>query len=196
MGQPEGGADQGSDSSVDVGGTEPTPKWLRFPIVGIAASAGGIEAFSQMLASLPADSGIAIIFVLHLSPHRESILAELLGEQAHIPVVQITDGMRIEPNRVYVTPPNVQIDLEAGVLHLHPRPTDASQHTPADYFFSSLAAAAQSRAIGVVLSGSAADGSMGIREIKAVGGITLAQDPNTAKFGPEPDSGGRRQTYQ
>lgn len=166
-----------------VGDAEPAPsQWLRFPVVGIAASAGGLEAFSQLLAALPADSGIALIFVLHLSPHRDSMLAELLRGQAHIPVTQITDGMKIEPDHVYVTPPNAQIDITDGLLRLQPRPNDASQHTPADYFFSSLAQAAQSRAIGVVLSGTATDGAMGIREIKAVGGITMAQEPGTAKF--------------
>jgi two-component system, chemotaxis family, CheB/CheR fusion protein len=162
--------------------TEAKSEGTSFPIVGVGASAGGLEAFSQILSALPADAGVAVVFVLHLSPHRDSMLATLLSGQAHIPVLQITDGMKIEPNHVYVTPPNAQIDILDGALRLQPRPSDASQHTPVDHFFTALAQAAQSRAIGVVLSGTAADGSFGLREIKAVGGITLAQDPGTAKF--------------
>lgn len=156
--------------------------WPGFPVVGVGASAGGLEAFSQLLAALPSDSGVALIFVLHLSPHRESLLAGLLKTHSHLPVVQITDGMAIEPNRVYVTPPNVEVEIEGGQLRLRPRPTDATQHAPIDHFLTSLAAAAQHRAIGVILSGTAADGAVGLREIKAVGGIALAQDPATAKF--------------
>src|SRR5579862_6655759 len=156
--------------------------WPSFPIVGVGASAGGLEAFSQLVDALPDDSAIAIVFVLHLSPHRDSMLAELLAVHAHFPVLQITDGMKIEPNHIYVTPPNAQIDIASGVFRLQPRPSDATQHNPIDYFFGSLAQTAQSRAIGVVLSGTAADGAFGLREIKVVGGITMAQEPSTAKF--------------
>jgi chemotaxis response regulator CheB len=94
-----------TETAVDAVGAEPAvPQWLNFPIVGVAASAGGLEAFSQLLGALPSDSGIALVFVLHLAPHRDSMLAELLRSQAHIPVMQITDGMKIEPDHVYVTP--------------------------------------------------------------------------------------------
>jgi two-component system CheB/CheR fusion protein len=153
-----------------------------FPIVGVGASAGGLEAFSQLLAALPPSLGMAIIFVQHLAPKRDSMLPELLGHATSMPVVQIVEGVVIEPDHVYVTPPNVQVDLVAGQLHLSPRPSDSSQYTPVDHFFRSLAEGAQSRAIAVVLSGTAADGASGLREIKAVGGIALAQEPGTAKF--------------
>jgi two-component system CheB/CheR fusion protein len=168
--------------------TAVTPEWPDFPVVGVGASAGGLEAFSQILAVLAPDSGVAIVFVQHLSPNRDSMLAELLGNQSSIPVVQISDGMPIEPNHVYVTPPNVQLDILNGQLRLVPRPSDLSQHTPVDHFFHSLAEAAQGHAIGVVLSGTASDGASGLKEIKAVGGIAIAQTPESAKFSGMPSA--------
>jgi hypothetical protein len=168
--------------------TAVTPEWPGFPVVGVGASAGGLEAFSQMLAVLAPDSGVAIVFVQHLSPNRDSMLAELLGNQSSIPVVQISDGMPIEANHVYVTPPNVQLDILNGQLRLVPRPSDLSQHTPVDHFFHSLAVAAQGHAIGVVLSGTASDGASGLKEIKAVGGIAIAQTPESAKFSGMPSA--------
>jgi two-component system CheB/CheR fusion protein len=153
-----------------------------FSIVGIGASAGGFEAFSQLLEGLPPDARLAIIFVQHLAPQHESALTALLGTHSRMPVVEVTDGMRLEANHVYVVPPNVQMDLADGRLHLTPRPRDRSQYTPIDHFFRSLARALKQNAIGVVLSGTASDGADGLREIKVVGGIALAQDPDTARY--------------
>src|SRR5262249_2117822 len=124
----------------------------------------------------------AFVFVQHLSPQHESSLATLLGARTSLPVVQAADGMKIETNHVYVAPPNAQMEIVNGVLHLLPRPLDRSQFTPIDFFLESVARWAQERAIAVILSGTASDGSLGIREIKAVGGFTIAQKPDSAKY--------------
>ena len=154
-----------------------------FPVVGIGASAGGLEAFSQLLGVLPSNNGMALVFVQHLSPKHESMLAELLTGATNMPVVQISDGMKVEPDHVYVAPPGAQVAIrEDGQLHLVPRPEDRTQHTPIDSFLRTLAEYAQERSVGVVLSGNASDGSIGLKEIKAVGGIALAQDPKSAKY--------------
>jgi two-component system, chemotaxis family, CheB/CheR fusion protein len=151
-------------------------------IVGVGASAGGLEAFSQLLRSVPGDAGVAIVFVQHLAPQHDSALVPLLTGQTAMPVIQVTEGLRVLPNRVYVIPPNVQMKISGGELHLTPRPDDRSQYTPVDSFLTSLAEACQARAMAVVLSGTASDGALGIREIKAAGGITFAQSPESAKY--------------
>jgi len=156
-------------------------------VVGVGASAGGLEAFSQLLESLPDRVTFSFIFVQHLSPQHESALPALLGTKTRLPVVQVVDGMRIEPGHVYVIPPNVQMGISDSILHLTTR-TAGMQFAPVDYFFQSLAAWAQSHAVGVILSGTASDGAAGIREIKAAGGITIAQQPTTAKYDGMPRS--------
>src|SRR5436305_7933939 len=154
----------------------------NFPIVGIGASAGGLEAASQLLHSLPPRLGAALILVQHLAPMHESVLPELLSAAGRLPVVQVREGMTIEPDRLHVIPPNAQLSITAGKLRLNPRPEDRSQHKPVDFFFRSLASYAQDRAIAVVLSGTDSDGAAGIREVKGTGGITIAQEPKTAKY--------------
>ena len=153
-----------------------------FTIVGVGASAGGFEAFAQFLEGLPALPNLAIIFVQHLAPHHASSLASLLSGHTPLPVVEATEGARIVPNRVYVVPPNVQMELVDGHLHLGRRPEDRSQYNPIDFFFRSLARSLRGHAIGVVLSGTASDGALGLSEIKSMEGITFAQDPATAKY--------------
>jgi two-component system CheB/CheR fusion protein len=173
-----------SSVSFELPGLTPLePDLSNVPtVVGIGASAGGLEAFSQLLDSLPRDVNAAIVFVQHLSPQHESVLPSLLAAHTQLPVVQVTDGLPIAPRHIFVIPPNVQMGITDGVLHLLPRALDRSQFTPIDFFFQSLARWAQSRAIGVILSGTASDGAAGIREIKAVGGFTIAQKPRTAKY--------------
>src|SRR5258706_6843958 len=155
---------------------------LRLRIVGVGASAGGLEAFSTLLQGLPANPGVAIVFIQHLAPQHVSALVPLLSGQSDLPVVQAGHGMEVEANRVYVIPPNTQMVIIGRSLHLSARPDDRSQYTPIDAFFSSLAETAGSRAIGVILSGTASDGALGVREIKAAGGITIAQMPESAKY--------------
>ncbi len=153
-----------------------------FGIVGVGASAGGFEAFAQLLEGLPRDPNLAIIFVQHLAPNHASSLASLLAGHTPLPVLEATEGVRVAPNRVYVVPPNTQMELIDGHLHLGRRPADRSQYNPIDFFFRSLARALGPHAIGVVLSGTASDGALGICEIKTMEGITFAQDPATAKY--------------
>ena len=151
-------------------------------VVAVGASAGGLDAFSQILERLARTPNVAFVFLQHLSPQHESTLPALLAAKTPLPVVQATDGIRIEANHVYVMPPNVHMEVVDGCLGLLPRPHDRSQFTPIDLFFESLARWAQERAIGVILSGTASDGAVGIKEIKAVGGFTIAQTPASAKY--------------
>jgi two-component system CheB/CheR fusion protein len=159
-----------------------SPEPLPMTIVGVGASAGGLEAFSQLLDALPSTAGLAVILVQHLAPDHPSNLAELLASHTRMRVTQVTNGASVERDHVYVIPPNMQMVIEDGTLRLSPRPTDRTQHTPIDTFFESLARLPDARVIAAVLSGTASDGAHGIREVKAAGGITLAQDPSSAKY--------------
>ena len=160
-----------------------------FPIVGVGASAGGLEAFTQLLAHIPEDSGMAFVFIQHLDPNHASLLDESLARATRLKVVRAEDGMPVKPDEVYVIPPDADLGIAAGRLTLQPRQRqDRGSHLPIDAFFRCLAAEHHSRAIGVVLSGTASDGTEGLRAIKAEDGITFAQDPRSAKFGGMPDS--------
>ena len=159
------------------------------PIVGVGASAGGLDAFRQLLAHVPADSGLAIVLVQHLDATRASLLSEALAQATEMKVAQAEDGVRVEPNRVYVIPPDAQMAIEHGTLKLSPLEVDERRpHLPIDFFLRSLAADRGRQAIGVVLSGTASDGTAGLAAIRANGGITFAQDPRSARFGEMPQS--------
>ena len=155
------------------------------PVVGIGASAGGLEAFHEILQALPDNTGVAFVFIQHLDPRHVSILSELLAKSTRMPVLQVKDQMRVEPNKVYVIPPNVGMRLSDGKLLLTERTGGPGPHLPIDEFFRSLAEDRGSRAIAVILSGTASDGTLGLRAVKGAGGITLAQD-HTAKFDAMP----------
>jgi two-component system CheB/CheR fusion protein len=155
------------------------PRGHAFPIVGIGGSAGGLDAFTRLLHALPTDTDMAFVIVQHLDPHHSSHLADILTKSTSMPVRNVEDGMRIAPNEVYVIPPNRTMVLEDGVLRLVPR--DPGVHLPVDAFFTSLARVQGSRAIGVILSGNASDGSQGVRAIKEECGLTFAQDEASAQ---------------
>src|SRR5262245_44100879 len=159
-----------------------------FPVVGIRAHAGGLDAFRQSLEQLPADTGMAFVLVQHLGPKRESILAELLSKASKMSVKEVKDGMRVEPDCVYVIPRNTNMAIENGALRLSPREAQRGQHRPIDHFLRSLAVEKRDRAIGVILSGTASDGTRGLEVIKAEGGITFAQDEKTAEYDGMPRS--------
>jgi len=161
---------------------------ISFPVVGIGVSAGGLEAFSALLKSLPADTGMAFVLVQHLAPAYESMLTELLARATTMPVTEITDGLQIKPNHVYVIPPNANLGLLHGVLHLMPRNAVPGHYLPIDYFMRALAEDQGSKAIGIILSGTASDGVLGLKEIKAVGGITFAQEEESAAYNGMPHS--------
>jgi two-component system CheB/CheR fusion protein len=149
---------------------------LSFPIVGIGASAGGLEAFSELLKHLPVDTGMGFVLVQHLDPKHESGLTQLLARVTSMPVREVTNNLRVEANQVYVIPPNTNLAIEQSVLKLQPRPMGRTPPRSIDFFFESLAQDQRERAIGVILSGTATDGTVGLEAIKAEGGITFAQD--------------------
>lgn len=153
----------------------------HFPIVGIGASAGGLEAFSELLKHIPPKTGLAFVIIQHLDPDRESALPELLSRVTSIPVTEITDRLLVKPDHVYVIPPKSVAEIEDGTLKLRPRSGSIAGHRTIDLFFESLAEDSRERAIGVILSGTASDGTKGLEAIKAEGGITFAQD-DSAKY--------------
>jgi two-component system, chemotaxis family, CheB/CheR fusion protein len=158
-----------------------------FPIVAIGASAGGLEAISKFLESVAPNLGIAYVIIQHLSPSYQSILPELLERKTKMKVFQVTDGMHVQPDCVYVIPPNAYMSIVDSKLTLSPRSkTDIGYHS-IDHFLMALAPIYQNNAIAVILSGTATDGTEGIRAIKAEGGITFAQD-ESAKFRGMPDN--------
>jgi two-component system CheB/CheR fusion protein len=159
-----------------------------FPIVGIGASAGGFEAFQQLLAQLPAETGMAFVFVQHLDPRHESKLADLLTKTSKISVVEATHGLAVRPDHVYTISPNTNLAINQGRFSVTPRPEERRPHLAIDFFFRSLAEEQKGRAIGVVLSGTGADGTQGLCEIKAVGGITFVQDNQSARHSGMPSS--------
>ncbi len=166
------------------------PNGKTFPIVGIGASAGGLEAFTKLLEHLSPDTGMAYVLVQHLAPAKDSILSELLSKRTSMPVREVEDGMPVEPDHVYVIPPNTFMTVFHGTLRLLPRPESPVQHMPVDSFFRSLAEDQGQNAVGIILSGTGSDGSLGIRAIKAEGGIVLAQDEQSAKYNGMPKSAG------
>src|SRR5690349_10848367 len=150
-------------------------------IVGIGASAGGLEALEQLFSELPPDTGMAFIVVQHLSPDFRSLMDELISRHSEMPVVVAEDGMPVFPNRIYLMPPRKEMIIRDRHLIL----TDKELHTftlPIDTFFRSLAQDCGDKAIAVVLSGSGSDGSRGVVDVKNAGGLVLAETPVTAKF--------------
>jgi two-component system CheB/CheR fusion protein len=162
----------------------------RVRVVGIGASAGGLEAFLELVSAIQSDSGLAFVVVQHLDPRHDSLLTDLLAGAAGIPVVEIQDGMAVAPDRVYVIPQDTLLTIRGGVLHLSAR-TNAVPNRPIDDFFRSLALDAEGEAIGVVLSGNDADGAAGLEAIRDAGGITFAQSAESAKFDVMPRAAAR-----
>jgi two-component system, chemotaxis family, CheB/CheR fusion protein len=158
-----------------------------FHIVGIGASAGGLEAFTELLSHLPSDTGMAFVLIQHLDPKHESHLSELLTKTCKMPVSEVKGETRAEANHVYVIPPRSNLGISNGVLNTPPR-LEGGRNMPIDFFFSALAVDRGSEALGVVLSGTASDGTRGLLAIRAAGGITFAQETRTAKFDGMPRS--------
>jgi len=150
-------------------------------VVGIGASAGGLDAFIDLLSAIPVETGLAFVLIQHLDPRHDSMLVDILAGATAIPVQEVVDGMRIERDHVYVIPPDTQMTVQDDVLRLEPR-TPKVPHRPLDSFFFSLAQDRKSGAIGVVLSGNDADGAFGLQAIHEAGGTTFAQSPESAKF--------------
>ncbi len=157
-----------------------------FPIVGIGASAGGLEAFEQFLVKVPENSGMAYIFIQHLDPTQKGMLPELLQRVSKIPVIQVKDEMTVKQNCAYVIPPNTSMSILKGVLYLFEPMEARGLRLPVDFFFRSLALDQKERSVGIILSGMGSDGSIGLHAIKENNGIVMAQDPATAKFDSMP----------
>ncbi|MBC7616786.1 MAG: chemotaxis protein CheB, partial [Pedobacter sp.] len=158
-----------------------------FPVVGIGASAGGLDAFKKLLKAIPEFSGMAYVLVQHLHPDHNSMLPDILQKVTKIPVLEISDDIKVLPDHIYIIPSNKMMIANDGVLQLTPRTTSKNElNLPIDLFFTSLAEVHQSHSIGVVLSGTASDGTKGLIAIKEHGGITFAQDEESAAYNGMP----------
>ncbi len=172
-------SEQSSPDEIDV---------QSFPVVGVGASAGGLDAFRELLGHLPADTGMAFVLVQHLDPHHESMLVTLLTGSTSMPVREVTENLQIEPNSVYIIPPDSNMGILHDTLQLVKRNKTHGRFLPVDFFLKTLAADRGNRAIGVILSGSASDGTQGLKAVKATGGITFAQSEDSAEYFGMPGS--------
>jgi two-component system, chemotaxis family, CheB/CheR fusion protein len=159
-----------------------------FPVVGIGASAGGLEALAQFFSGVPPDSGMAYVVVQHLDPTHKGMMPELLQRATTLPVVPAKNRLKVKPDHVYVLPPNRDMSILRGALHLFKPGAPRGQRLPIDFFLLSLAADRHQRAVGVLLSGMGSDGTAGLRAIKENAGLALVQDPATAAFPSMPQS--------
>lgn len=157
-------------------------------IAAVGASAGGIEAFTELMSNLATDTGMAFVLVQHLDPEHHSMLTELISKKTTMRVKEVTNGMTVEPNNVYVIPPNATMSISNHTLQLGPRGETRGIHMSIDHFMRTLAEEQGNRAIGVILSGSGTDGTVGLAEIQAHGGVTFAQDEESAKYDSMPRS--------
>ena len=173
----------GDDQSTDVQAGVMVP---RFPIVGMGASAGGLEAFAKFFDVMPPRSAMAFILVQHLDPRHASVLDEILAKHTTMPVRKAANGMKVVPDNVYVIPPNADLAIKGGVLKVMKR--EAGRGMPIDRFFTSLAEDQGDNAVCVILSGTGTDGTLGLRAVKENGGLTIAQSPETARFDSMPRS--------
>jgi hypothetical protein len=157
-----------------------------FFIVGIGASAGGIKALKEFFEHVPPDSGMAYVVILHLSPEHESHLAAILQTSTTLPVAQVIEHVKVEPDNIYVIPPNKTLKMVDGRLELSAVLDMETRRAPVDIFFRTLAETHESRAIGVILSGTGANGSMGIKRLKEKGGLIFVQDVREAEYADMP----------
>jgi two-component system CheB/CheR fusion protein len=160
----------------------------RFPVVGMGASAGGLEAFKRFLGKMPSDSGAAFVLIPHLDPTHASLMVELLARHTQMPVCEAGDQMAVKPNCVYIIPPNHYLAIVDGRLLLSKPPARHSAATAIDFFFRSLAIDQQQRAIGIILSGTSSHGTPGLKEIKLAGGMVMVQQPESAEYDQMPQS--------
>jgi two-component system CheB/CheR fusion protein len=172
----------GKEPSESGAGTEAQAE-ASFCVAGLGASAGGLEAYRQLLMALPPDPGMAFVLVQHLDPTHASMLSEILARDTSMPVREVHDESAVEPNHVYVIPPGRNMVIEDGVLKLLPREEARGLHRPVDSFLRSLADDLRHRAVGVILSGTGNDGTLGLEAIKAQGGLTFAQDDSAQQSG-------------
>src|SRR5215469_15656225 len=178
-----GDGDGAQTPVTDVTTPEARESSTGFPVVGVGASAGGLEALETFFGRMPR-TGMAFIVIQHLAPGKESHLPVILSRSTRLPVSAATDGVIVEPDHVYVIPPGVNLAMFQGKLHLMDVPTAPAGEPllPVDFFFQSMARDCGPRCMGVVLSGTGIDGMRGLQDIREAGGLTFAQDPATARF--------------
>ena len=179
---------KGERSEIDGINNAGTSDEDTFPIVGIGASAGGLRAFQEFFSALPARPGMAFVLVQHLSPDHESALAQLVQAKTEMTVTQVADHPDVEPDRVYVIPPGKHLEIEDGHLQLVESRRDRGRPAAVDHFFRTLGDDQGARAVCVVLSGTGADGSIGLKAVKERGGLTMAQSPDDAEYDGMPRS--------
>jgi two-component system CheB/CheR fusion protein len=153
-----------------------------FPVIGIGASAGGLEALETFFSHMTSDSGMAFVVIQHLAPRHKSILGEILKKDTQMTVLEIQDGMKIEPNQVYLNPPDKDVALSQGAFRLAQPSALTRVRMPIDFCFRSLAEDQREKAVCIILSGTGSDGTLGLEEVKAAGGLTLAQAEDQAKY--------------
>lgn len=176
--------DEIRDKSKDI--TQKESK--KFPVVGIGSSAGGLEALGKMFNNMPTDANVAFILIQHLDPSHKSSMVELLARYTDMEVLEIKEGMKVKPNKLYVTPPNKNVGIINGELHLAAPKEPHGLRRPIDFFFQSLADDQEEHAISIILSGYGSDGTIGIKAIKSMGGMVMAQDPGSSVSGSMPQS--------
>jgi two-component system CheB/CheR fusion protein len=181
---------EGAQVAAPTGATAKSEQGIDFPIVGIGASAGGLAAFEAFFANMPAatESGMAFVLVQHLDPDHKSILTDLVRRYTQMQVYEVADGMEVQPNCVYIIPPNKDMAFMHGRLHLMDPVASRGLRLPIDYFFRSLAQDRHERAICIVLSGTGTDGTLGLKEIKGHGGMVMVQAPETTEYDGMPRS--------
>jgi len=177
-----------NDSQDTMELTVPGTSAVQFPIVGIGASAGGLEALEQFFTNVPLNNGMAFVVIQHLDPNHKGIMPELLQRVTDMKVIPVTDHLKIKPDSVYVIPANKRMSILNGALHLFEPIETRGLRLPIDFFFRSLAEEKKDKSIGIVLSGMGSDGTAGMLAIKEKGGIVAVQDPAAAKFDSMPRS--------
>ena len=185
-------ATPGKKKTPDSGTCAPKgagPHPTDVPVVGIGASAGGLEALQQFFKHLPADCGLSFVVIQHLSPNYKSAMDQLLSRATALPVLQIENNLKIEPGRIYLNPPEKFVSMAKGKFRLTPSTAPGRRSfLPIDHFFQALAAEKREKAICIILSGSASDGTQGLKSVKAAGGLTFVQSPDDATYASMPDS--------
>ena len=186
IGPAEGAPAKANKERIPVNGADQTPK--EFPIAGIGASAGGLEALEELFDNMPPEPGIAFVVVTHQHPGHTSMLPELLRRKTVLPVVEASEGTKLQPNRIYVGPPGGQMAILDGTLHRMDVDSREAPRLPIDYFLRSLATDQRERAISIILSGTGTDGTLGMKAIKGESGMAIVQQPQSAKYAGMPSS--------
>jgi two-component system CheB/CheR fusion protein len=184
----EESSEESSSTLPDADPMESKPERPGPPVVGIGASAGGLDAFKKFFAAMPPDSGIAFVLVPHLDPAHESLMVELLARHTTMPVIEVENDMPVEANHVYIIPPNQYMTIHGGILRLTGPVERHAAQTSIDLFLRSLADDQQERSICIILSGTGSHGTLGLKAVKAAGGMAMVQDPTTALYEHMPQS--------